>query len=144
MSARYTIESRRSGSESRSVHLRVKDASCSLNNTNGLIESLNLIDCTSLTSHDRNDVESQILRVEISGKTERQGLLLSSWYLNIVSSMGEVANNAGGGVTSRCQWLQSGKCASDDSYIYGLGLVVGEAEESLCGVSIYELHAEDL
>jgi hypothetical protein len=126
------------------IHLRIKDASCSVNNAYSLIECLNLINRTSLTSHNRNYVESQFLRMEISGEAEGQGLLFSSRNLNIVSSVGKIADHRGRGMSTNCQWLQGRKCASNDSYIDRLGLVVGEVKQSLCGVSIDELHAEDL
>ena len=127
-----------------SIHLRVKDASRSLDNTNSLIESLNLINRTCLTCHNRNDVESQILRMEISSKTERQSLLLASRNLNIVSGMGEVADYGSRRMSARCQWLQGRERASDNRDVDWLSLVVGEIEESLCRVPVYELHTEDL
>jgi hypothetical protein len=125
------------------VHLRIKEASRSLNDTNSLIESLNLINRARLTSHHRNDIESQILGVEISGEAERQRLLLPSRNLNIVSCVGEIADNGSRGMTPSSQWLESGQCASNDGDIDRLGLVVGEIEEGLCRVPIYKLASED-
>ena len=125
------------------IHLRVKDASCSLNNTNSLIESLDLINRTCLTGHNGNDVESQVLGVEISCEAERQSLLLASWNLNIISGMGQVADDGCGRVNTRCQWLQGRQCPPNDCDVNWLGLVVGEIKERLCRVPIYEFHAKD-
>lgn len=130
--------------DARDVHLRVEDASGSLNNTDSLIESLNLINRTRLTSHNCNNIEPQILGMEISCEAERQGLLLASRNLNIVSRMGEVADHGGRWVSTRCQWLQSRQRASNDGYVDRLGFMVREIEECLCRVPIYKLHAEDL
>ena len=126
------------------VHLRIKEASRSLNNANSLIESLYLINRTSLTSHNRNDVESQILGVEIGCEAEWQCLLLASRNLNVISRMSQVADNGGGRVSARRQWLESGQCASDDCDVDGLGLIVREIEQCLCRVPIYKLHTKDL
>jgi hypothetical protein len=125
------------------IHLGIKNASRSLHNRNRLIESLNLVNSTSLTSDDRDQIESQILRMEIGCESIRQGLGLAGGDLNIVTSAGQVANNSSTWVSAFGEWLQGGESTANDSHLYSFWLVILEGEKSLCRVAVDELDTED-
>jgi hypothetical protein len=125
-------------------HLGVKDAGSSLDNADSLIISLNLVHIARLARDHGNQVQTKILRVEIGGERVREGLLLASRDLDIVTSSRNVADNGSAGMYARCQWLQRGQRASDQSYLDGFRLIVREIQDSLCCVPIDELDAEDL
>ncbi len=122
----------------------VKDTSSSLDNAHSLVVSLDLVDIARLARDDGNQVQTEILRMEIGGERVRKSLLLASRDLNIVTSSGDIADNGSTGVYARCQWLQRGQRAPDESYLDGFSLIVREIQNGLCRVPIDELDAEDL
>lgn len=124
--------------------MRVEEAGSSLNHADSLIISLNLVHVTCLARDNGNQVQTEILWVEIGGESVRKSLLLASRDLNIVTSSGDIADNGSTGMCARCQWLQSGQRAANESYLDRFRLIVREIQDSLCGMPIDELDAEDL
>jgi hypothetical protein len=126
------------------VHLGVKDAGSSLDNADSLVISLNLVDIARLARDDGDQVQPEVLGVEIRGERVWERLLLASWDFDIVAGCSDIADNSCAGVKSRCDWLQRGQRASDESYLDRFCLIVRETQHSLCRVPIDELDAKDL
>lgn len=125
------------------LHLRIKEAGSCLNNTNSLIESLNLVDCTLGIGNNGDQLETKVLWMEVDLESKRKSEFLSGRDLSLISLSRQISNNACTGMGSRCQWLQSRQCASNNSYPYGMLLFISEIEERFCRMAIDELHAED-
>lgn len=123
--------------------MRIKDGGSGLDDANGLVICLNLVDGTSCARDYSEDIKSEVLGVEIGGECERKTLLLSSWNLNTVLSCSEIADHSSAGVRTFRQWLQSGESSSDSTYGNGLVLIVCEIQHSFCRVTIDKLDAKD-
>lgn len=72
------------------IHLRIKEAGSSLNNTNSAIESIDLIRLMRSTGDDSPKRQSQILRMQIVGKAISQSLLLTRRNRDVKSRAGDV------------------------------------------------------
>jgi len=125
------------------VHLGVKDAGSSLDNADSLVVSLNLVDIARLARDNGDQVQTEILGVEIGGERVGKSLLLASRDFDIVAGSGDIADNSCAGVKSRCDWLQRGQRAPDESYLDRFCLIVRETQHGLCRVPIDELYAKD-
>ena len=122
----------------------IEEAGSCLNNTDSLIVSLDLVDIARLARHNRDQVETELLGVQVGREGEWQALLLARWNLHIITSRRDIADNSSAGMGIEWQWLQSGQRAPNDRYLDRLCLIIGEIQQSLCRVSIDKLDAEDL
>ena len=122
----------------------VKDAGSSLDNADGLVVGLYLVYVACLAREDGNQVQTEILGMEIRGERIGEGLLLASRNLDIITSSCDIADNGSAGMKTRCNWLQSGQRAPNQSYLDRFRLIVREAQDCLCRVPIDELDTEDL
>lgn len=126
------------------VHLGVKDAGSSLDNTDSLIVCLDLVHVARLAGDHGNQIQTEILGVEICGEGVGKCLLLASRDLDIIAGGSDIADNGSAGMNARCQWLQRGQRAPNQSYLDGFRLVVCEVQHSLCRVPIDQLDPENL
>ena len=122
------------------LHLRVKDTSIRLHNTDSLIESLHCVCCACLIGDYGRQVELQVLWLQLCRKAVANAFLLTTWNFNIVSRSGKIANDC------RCLTTKtrSPEVASDEDHGDGVRLFVADGKESLSWVAIYELDAKDL
>lgn len=132
------------GKKSGLLRLRIKKAGRSLNDADSLIESLDLVDRSSLRRDLCDNVEAKILWVHIF--LEGIGELLGRAGRNRDAIFGarQVLYNSSAEGASLGQSLQSREEALDAIYNDGNILVVFEFEESLGRTFIDQLDAEDL
>lgn len=102
------------------IHLRVKDAGLWLNNADRSIESLDSVELGDVLADDRDQVQSEVLRMHFSRETVGQGLGLSSWDLDSIVGRGKIADVLG-------RFIQSRKASSNKVDGDGNFLVVGES-----------------
>jgi len=88
------------------IHLWVKEASWRLNNADGLIEGLDLIDGSLAIRHNRNKLQSQILRLHVRCEGVWQALLCASWDLHTILGSRQVPDDRSRGVNSCWEILQ--------------------------------------
>jgi hypothetical protein len=87
-------------------HLRIKDTCSSINDSDSLVESLDLVDSSRLVRDHRNQVQSQVRWVQIGREREWQTSLLASWKLNIITCRGDILDDQGAGVCVLRQWVE--------------------------------------
>lgn len=117
--------------------LGVKNAGLRLNHTDSSVESLNGEKLGHVLGKNGDKAQAEILRMHISGKTERQGLLLSGWDLDSIGDAGKIADNLG-------RLSQSGKSSCHEIDRHRLRFLIVECQQSLRGFAVDELDAEDL
>ncbi len=89
------------------VHLGVEDASSWLDDADSLVESLDLVDVTSLARDNGDQVETEINWVQVGSEGVGKSPLCASWNLDIVSGSSQVANNRSTGRSICGQCLKS-------------------------------------
>ena len=87
------------------LHLGIKNAGSSVDYTNSLIESLDLVNCTGFARDDRDQIETKVLWVQVGGESIGKRLLLAGRNFYLITGSRQVANDASTGVRSRGQWL---------------------------------------
>lgn len=67
-------------------------------------------------------------------------LLCTCWNLNAIANSSQVSDE------TRSGWVEVGcpKTASGEVDGYGLGLIIAERQDSLSGLAVHKLHAENL
>lgn len=72
--------------------MRVKDTGLGLNHADRSIESLDSVKLGDVLADDRDQVQSEVLRMHFSRETVGQSLGLSSWNLNSIVCRGKIAD----------------------------------------------------
>lgn len=128
-----------SGREATS-HLGIENAGIRLNNADGLIERLQGEIFAVAAAHNSSELKPKILRMQFRNEIVGKTFLLTSWYLDIKSRRGKVANDT---ATLRIEWWRPERSADklDCDWFW---LLIGKGEERLGGLAIDELDAEDL
>jgi hypothetical protein len=120
------------------VHLGVEDAGRRLNDGDSLVVYRHGEESALVVLENGDEVQAHILGVHIGTEAIRDSLLCTGGDLNVELLCSQVAQNLciGGGILHQR--------TTNDGNTDGLWLVVGDGEDSLGGMSVDELHAEDL
>lgn len=94
-----------SGVGLKGLHLGIKNAGCRLDNADGLVVGLELIDIA-LAGENGDDLEAQLLRVHVGGEEVRHALGAAGGNLHAILGAREIADDGGGGMRARRQGLQ--------------------------------------
>ena len=121
-------------------HLRVKDTGIRLHNTDSLIKSLQCIGYAFLIRNHCRQIELQILRLQLRRKVVANAVTLPTGDLNIVSRGSEITDD-GRALAAK---VSRPKIAANKDDSNGFGLFIGDGEEGLGWVAVYELDTEDL
>lgn len=121
--------------------LRIQQARIRLHDADRLIKRLKRKHRPHLILDHGKKAQSQILWVQLRCETVTHALLFAGRDLQIIPRHRQVPNDAfrwraGGG--------QAPETTADENDIDGVGFVVGDGEERLRRVAVYQLDAEDL
>lgn len=125
------------------IHLRIKDAGCSIHNTDLAIESTDLELFLGWASDDSVQYETKFLWAEISGEAIGYKLVLFSWNFDVVFCLCQVADGGSTRMGSLWQWLQTRQLSSNAGNLDGHLLVVGELEHGFGCATVNQLDAEN-
>jgi hypothetical protein len=124
--------------------LRIKDAGRSLDNADSLVGDTDLEDVSTLGSHNRAQLEAEVLGVHVQDEGVRKRLGLAGRDDGIVTDSAQVADNASRGVGILGKRLQSVERAANESELDGLLLVVCDLDHGLGRAAVDQLDAEDV
>jgi hypothetical protein len=126
-----------------SLHLRVKPGQGCLNDADSLIVDLLGVDLASRALQHGGDVQAQVLRVHLGRERVGESLFLAGGNGDAIALGGQVAQDSGD--LRRAGDIDgSGKRATDDQDLDGLGLLVVDIEHGAGRAAVDELNAKDL
>lgn len=120
------------------LHLRVEQASGPLNNGDSLVVGGDSKDGVLRVPQDSPELKTEISGVKVGGESVGHGLLGPSRDLNGVLLRSKVAHNLGLAI----DFLR--ERATNNAHTNWLGLVVGDGQTGLGGMTVNQLDAEDL
>jgi hypothetical protein len=103
-----------------------------------------LVEGTSRVRNESLKLNANLLRLHILSEREGKLLLLAGWDLNVVLNGRQVSDNAGvtGAVLGKV--LESVQRARDEGDLDGVGVLVGDLDDSLGRATVDKLHAENV
>lgn len=81
------------GDVGQNSHLRVKETGRGFDDADSSVVGADLVDGTSLGCNESNQIQAELLWVKIGGKRVRDHLVLASANLNLISNIGQIADN---------------------------------------------------
>jgi hypothetical protein len=125
-----------------SLHLRVKPGQRCLNDADSLVVDLLGVDLASCALQHGGDVQAQVLRVHLGRERVGESLFLASGDGDAIALGGQVAQDSGN--LRRAGDIDgSGKRATNDQDLDGLGLLVVDIEDGAGRAAVDELNAKD-
>lgn len=119
------------------LHLGVEDAGLGLHHAHGAIEGLKGEGLTLAVRDDDSEMQTEILRVHLSGEVVADALLLTRRNLNAIPRSRQVAD-------SLALLLEIPQATPDQLHGNGVGLVVLDVDQRLGWTTVDELDTEDL
>jgi hypothetical protein len=120
------------------IHLRVKEASGRLYDSDSLIVDRNRNQHAFAVLQNDNELQAEALRMQVGGEGVGNRLLGARWDLDRIAPRREVADDA------RLAVLLRDERAANNGDANGSGLLVGDRQAGGGGMAIDELGAEDL
>ena len=120
------------------LHLRVEDAVGPLDNSDSLVVGGDSEDGVLRVPQDSDELKTEVLGVHLGGEGVGHGLLCTGRDLDRVLLRSEVAQN----LKLAIDLLE--QRATHNVHANGLGLIVGDGQAGLSGMTIDKLNAEDL
>jgi hypothetical protein len=125
-------------------NLGVKEAGGSLNDGGRAIVDQNLVKGTGRVRNESLELDANLLRLHVLSEREGKLLLLAGGDLNVVLNGRQVADDAGVAGAVLRKVLEGVQRARDERDLDGIGVLVGDLDDSLGRATVDKLDAENV
>lgn len=126
------------------THLGVEEAGGGLNDGGRAIVDQDLVEGTGRVRNESLELNANLLRLHVLSEREGKLLLLAGGDLDVVLNSRQVADDAGVAGAVLREILEGVQRARDKGDLDGVGILVGDLNDSLGRAAVDELDAEDV